>query len=99
VIVALGTVVFTHLSIVPGTPIVRFFGEYAITTPECSFKTVCAGSVDTHTGHIVLNGAVTGGPLLGDQTQMRAQLSPDGNCSARTMTITPSEREKDPTCK
>jgi hypothetical protein len=88
-----GTVVFTYLSVISGTPIVRFSGEYAIATPDCSIKTVCAGMVDTRTGHIVLNGVVTDGPLLGDRVQVRAQLNALGNCSAGTMTITPFERE------
>ena len=88
-----GTVVFTYLSVLPGTPIVRFAGEYAITTPDYSIKTVCAGMVDTRTGHIVLNGVVTDGPLLGDRVQVRAQANANLTCSSGTMTITPREQE------
>jgi len=72
---------------------VRFAGEYAITTLECSFKTVCAGTVDTRTGRIVLNGVVTDGPSMGDRVQVRAQGNTDLSCSEGTMTITPGEQE------
>jgi len=86
-----GTVVFTYLSVEPGQAIWRFAGEYTIeTTPDCSFKAVCDGTVDVRSGHIVLNGAVTEGRHLGAQVQVRAQASADLSCSKGTMTITPS---------
>ena len=75
---------------------VRFAGEYKITTSDCSITTVCGGVVDTHNGHIVLNGVVTDGPFLGDRVQVRARLNAAGNCSSGRMTITPSERTKEP---
>jgi hypothetical protein len=88
-----GKVVFTYLSVIPGDPIVRFAGEYNITGSQCPFKAVCAGTVNIRTGHIVLNGVVTDGPMLGDRVQVRAQANADISCSQGTMTITPSEQE------
>ena len=88
-----GKVVFTYLSVLPGDPIVRFAGEYNITESQCPFKAVCSGTVNIRTGHIVLNGVVTGGPMLGDRVQVRAQANADITCSQGTMTITPSEQE------
>ena len=88
-----GTVVFNYLSVLAETPIVRFAGEYAITAPDCSFKAVCGGFVDTRTGHIELNGVVTEGPNLGDRVQVRAQLNTTGTCSHGTIAIMPIERE------
>jgi xanthine/CO dehydrogenase XdhC/CoxF family maturation factor len=89
-----GTVVFKYLSVLPGKAIWRFSGEYTITTtPECSFKAVCGGIVDTRTGHVVLNGVVTDGQYLGARVQVRAQANANLTCSSGTMTITPSEPE------
>ena len=84
-----GTVVFNYLAVFPGTPIVRFTGEYKIATPECSITTVCGGFVDTSTGNIVLNGVVTAGANLGDQVQVLADATADLSCSKGTITITP----------
>ena len=86
-----GTVIFTYLSVEPGKAIWRFAGEYTIeTTPDCSFKAVCDGTIDVRSGHIVLNGVVTEGRHLGAQVQVRAQANADLSCSEGTMTITPS---------
>jgi len=84
-----GKVVFTYLSVLPGDPIVRFSGEYSITESHCPFKALCAGTVNIRTGHIVLNGAVTDGPMVGDRVQVRAQANAEITCSQGTMTITP----------
>ena len=89
-----GTVSFTYMSILQDLPFVRFSGEYTVNiTPACSFKTVCAGEVDTRTGRIELNGVVTDGPSIGDLVRVRARLNAAGNCSAGTMTITPTKRK------
>jgi hypothetical protein len=88
-----GKVVFTYLSVIAGDPIVRFAGEYNITESQCPFKAVCAGTVNIRTGHIVLNGVVTDGPMLGDRVQVRAQANANITCSQGTMTITSSEQE------
>ena len=88
-----GTVAFKYLSVLEDPPFVRFAGVYTITTADCTFKTVCGGSVDTRNGRIVLNGVVTDGSTLGDPVRLRAQLNDAGNCSAGTMTITPIKRK------
>ena len=85
-----GTVVAKFVTLIPGKAIWRFSAEYTITTPGCSFKTVCAGIEDVRTGHIVLNGVVTEGDHLGARVQVRAQDNADLTCSHGTMTITPS---------
>ncbi len=85
-----GEVVFTYLSVAPGKAIWQFSGEYAITTSRCSFKAVCDGTVDTRSGHIVLNGVVvTEGPYMGARVQVRAQANATLTCSSGRMTITP----------
>ncbi len=84
-----GTVVFNYVSILPGKAIWHFSGEYAVTTSDCSFTAVCTGIVDTRTGHIVLNGVITVGGLLGARVQVRAQGNADLSCSSGIMTITP----------
>ena len=87
----MGTVVFHYYSVLPDSRYVRFAGEYAITTPEGSFTTVCAGSLDTRDGEIVLNGVVTSGPSLGDLVRVRARLNEAGTCSSGIMTFKPAE--------
>jgi hypothetical protein len=86
-----GTVVFHYFSILPDSRNVRFSGEYTITTPEGTVTTVCAGSLDTRSGEIVLNGVVTSGPALGDLVRVRARLNEAGTCSSGTMTFRPDE--------
>ena len=86
-----GTVVAKFVTLIPGKGIWRFSAEYTITTPGCSFKTVCAGIEDVRTGHIVLNGVVTEGDHLGAQVQVRAQDNADLTCSTGIMTITPGK--------
>jgi hypothetical protein len=88
-----GTVVAKFVTLVPGKAIWRFSAEYTITTPGCSFKTVCVGIEDVRTGHIVLNGIVTEGDHLGARVVVRAQDNADLTCSQGTMTITPVEPE------
>ena len=88
-----GTVVAKFVTLIPGKAIWRFSAEYTITTPGCSFKTVCAGIEDVRTGHIVLNGVVTEGKYLGARVEVRAQDNADLTCSHGTMTITPSARK------
>ena len=84
-----GTVVFKYLSVLPGKAIWRFSGEYTVSTAGCSFTTVCTGTVDVRTGHVILNGLITVGPNLGARVQVRAQANADLTCSSGTMTITP----------
>lgn len=86
-----GTVVFHYFSILPDSRNVPFSGEYTITTPEGTFTTVCAGSLDTRSGEIVLNGVVTSGPSNGDLVRVRARLNEAGTCSSGTMTFRPDE--------
>jgi hypothetical protein len=97
-----GTVYFMALpgSIV-GTSVVQFAGEYTITTSQCSFKAVCAGTRCISTGHIVLNGVVIEGSRTGDLVHVDAQalIEQGVRCSAGTMTITPSEPGQTPACK
>ena len=88
-----GTVVAKFVTLIPGKGIWRFSAEYTITTPGCSFKTVCAGIEDVRTGHIVLNGVVTEGDHLGARVKVRAQDNADLTCSHGTITITPSAPE------
>jgi hypothetical protein len=85
-----GTVFFTSLSLPWGAKVLHISGEYAITTPDCSFKAVCVGIADVRSGHIVLNGVVTEGEHLGAQVQVRAQGNADLSCSEGTITVTPS---------
>lgn len=86
-----GTVVFRYFAVLPESRNVRFSGEYTITTPDGTFTTVCAGSLDTRSGEIVLNGVVTSGPSLGDLVRVRARLNEAGTCSSGTMTFRPAE--------
>jgi hypothetical protein len=61
--------------------------------PRLLFKTVCSGTVDTRTGHVVLNGVVTEGQNLGAEVEVRAQANATLTCSSGTMTIHASEPE------
>ena len=83
-----------------GTSVVQFGGEYTITTPQCSFKAVCAGTRCISTGHIVLNGVVTEGPRMGDLVHVDAQavIEQGVRCSEGTMTITPANPVQTPAC-
>ncbi len=90
-----GTIYFSQLpGTVVGPEVVRFAGEYTITTAECSFKAVCAGIRVVSTGQITLNGVVveaSQGPSVGDRVRVDAQLLIEQGvrCSAGTMTVTP----------
>ena len=85
-----GGITARYLSISPGKGIWHFSGEYTVSIPGCNFITVCAGIVDVRTGHIILNGIVTGGDHLGAQVHVGAQGNADLSCSEGTMTITPN---------
>jgi hypothetical protein len=88
-----GTVTARYLTVLPGKAIWHFSGEYTVNTPNCSFTTVCTGTVDVRSGQVVLNGLITVGPNVGARVQVRALANANLTCSAGTMTITPSEPE------
>ncbi len=96
-----GTIYFQQLpGTVVGTEVVRFAGEYTITTAQCSFKAVCAGIRFVSTGQILLNGVViesSQGPNVGDRVRVDAQLlfEQGVRCSAGTMTVTPFHPDQD----
>jgi hypothetical protein len=96
-----GTIYFQGLpGKVVGPEVVRFAGEYTITTAQCSFKAVCAGIRVVSTGKITLNGVVieaTQGPNVGDRVRVDAQalIEQGVNCSAGTMTVTPFHPDQD----
>lgn len=89
-----GVISYRDIGVSVGTETVHFGGEYTVTTPNCgTFKAMCRGILNTHTGLIVLNGVVIDGDNLGAQVQVRAQLVIGANsvCSQGTMTITPTQ--------
>jgi hypothetical protein len=96
-----GTIYFQQLpGKVVGPEVVRFAGEYTITTAQCSFKAVCAGIRVVSTGKITLNGVVieaSQGPNVGDRVRVEAQalIEQGVNCSAGTMTVAPFHPDQD----
>ena len=91
-----GDINFTFVSVGPGPVIWQFSGVYTITLhdpTEIVISAFAAGidNLQVGFGHDVLNGVVIAGEYVGARVQVRAHDSPDGNCSAGTITITPSK--------